>query len=970
MKKIEIKVPDGIRYLSDWNDFGKELPDCHLILNKAHTGVGATHYFLTNNEKTIVCSPRCSLIDCKRSKHPNVWFYRDMNDNVSSDGEKIKATPKIASYADIVKYNEEVVSYLQRCNMEGRTPKIMVTYDSLRHVMNALESVGISELDTWTLVIDEFQVIFGDSSFKSLTEMMFLENSKSFKKAVFLSATPYLQTYMEQLDEFKDLPYFELVWPEEMQERAIVTNIPIRKGKSRISICCDIIMKMKAGDTIKFGTEEIDTKEAVFYINNVSDIIRIVKKTKLTPADVNILCSKSNEDRLKKEGFPLGNYPEEGALHKMFTFATKSVFLGVDFYSRCAMSYVFSDPSQNTLALDISTDLPQILGRQRLECNPYRHKAILFFKENSLGLCDDDFSKYIEKKKKDTEMLIDSFKTMGKSTQELHIKKYRSSMLHERYKDDYLMVVDDRKTKQPILAFNTLYMLAEIRAWEISKKNFASEYSIMREQGKVGIIATSGTMSTNSEVLSFKERFEGTRISDKRIKEYCLFRKQHPELITEVDFVSPKYADYWDALSFDNLKALGFQESKIKEALMPPSPFDGALSEAVIDIRNRLKGKQYSSNEIKKELKQSYMKHGVKKTPLAIDIQKYLTVKLQQDSKTGKRYYVIQNNFQKRISMFPFVWRPNIPMELTIDRFLEIVQTGQYTIKKTDTEQRVLKDVVTEIRSLETHEAQGILKKDWLPVACVNGVFKYKQDHGLEIYSSFIAIDLDGYPSKEAMNVAKEELKQHPWIYAIFETPSGSGLKAIVLHDSTNPTCHWNLYKQIMDKCDLPHIDSGVIDLSRGHFFSYDPNLWVNPSPEAYHFVYDPSIGEPKKSDDIYVSISERTPSHNETKLDSWTKEFLHELWQSLLTDEAILERLDKHWTEKRPEYFKVGSRHKSMLVIAGTLCKAGIPKEKTIAYLTKVYPEKSEGEIKSIAEYSYEYNAFGCNRRTFKKKL
>ena len=56
------------------------------------------------------------------------------------------------------------------------------------------------------------------------------------------------------------------------------------------------------------------------------------------------------------------------------------------------------------------------------------------------------------------------------------------------------------------------------------------------------------------------------------------------------------------------------------------------------------------------------------------------------------------------------------------------------------------------------------------------------------------------------------------------------------------------------------------------------------------------------------------------------------------------------------------------MLVIAGTLCKAGIPKEKTIAYLTKVYPEKSEDEIKSIAEYSYKYNDFGCNRRTFKK--
>ena len=40
MEKHKLKVPDGVRYLGQWSDFGAQLPDnCHFILNKAlHEG--------------------------------------------------------------------------------------------------------------------------------------------------------------------------------------------------------------------------------------------------------------------------------------------------------------------------------------------------------------------------------------------------------------------------------------------------------------------------------------------------------------------------------------------------------------------------------------------------------------------------------------------------------------------------------------------------------------------------------------------------------------------------------------------------------------------------------------------------------------------------------------------------------------------------------------------------------------------
>ena len=961
MKKKTIKVPDGIRFLGQWKDFDGLLPDCHFILNKALTGVGATQHFLTNDTPVVLASPRCSLMESKRLKHPDIWFYRDMSDNACMDGN-IKKSGKKATYEDIQKFNEETARYVTDCYNNHRTPKVMVTYDSLGHVIGALKSIGLGSLDGWTLVIDEFQAIFTDSAFKSLTEMRLLEDAGCFRKAIFLSATPYLEDYMEQLDEFKDMPYIELLWPEDMREEAVVTNITLRKDESRCSVCGKIIRNMKSGRTVKFGTKEIDTTEAVFYMNNVSDICRIIRKCGLAQDEVNILCSKSNGDKLRKHGLQPGNYPKEGERHKPFTFCTRTAYLGVDFYSTCAYSYIFADPSQKTLALDISTDLPQILGRQRLETNPYRNEAILFIKENSLGLDDKDFSKYIEEKEKRTNDLINCYGRMTREEQNLNLPKYRGSMERDRYRDDYLMVVDDRKSGNPSVKFNTLYMLAEIRAWQIRKKNYSSKYSVAREQRQAGIMPVSGTKSTNPDVLSFKADFEGTGITDRKIKVYCDFRNMHPDLVGELDFVPHKYGGYWDSLGYDNLKSLGFQESRIKSALSEPTPFD---DRTVIEVRNALEERRYMPKELKSVLGKVYEGTGSKRKASANDAAEYVTVSKYQDSRTGKRYIDVKSLYQKDITFFPFAWLPNSPGKMTIDRFLEMVRTGSYKIRKSGKETS-LKDAISEIRGIDDGELQDSMKKDLLPVVCVNGCFKYRSDNWIEKYSSFTALDYDGFDDRESMTEAKEKLKSYPFVYSVFETPSGKGLKAIVLHDSVNPENHWNLYLQLMEICRLPQIDDGVMDLSRCQYLSYDPDIWVNPEPVAFHFEFDNTLAKPETQSEKYVAVQDDC----DARLDDYTSNFLERLGRMVLTDDAVVERLDKHWKKERPEYFEKGNRHNSMLVIAGTLCKAGIRKDKALEYLEDAYCEMPGKEIEGVVDYSYSHNTFGSDRRFYRSSI
>lgn len=58
----------------------------------------------------------------------------------------------------------------------------------------------------------------------------------------------------------------------------------------------------------------------------------------------------------------------------------KSFFRGCRFlFYKCQYLY-FIDGGKEWLSLDVAIDLSQILGRQRLDSNPFRHDATLYYK--------------------------------------------------------------------------------------------------------------------------------------------------------------------------------------------------------------------------------------------------------------------------------------------------------------------------------------------------------------------------------------------------------------------------------------------------------------------------------------------------------------------------------------------------------------------------------------------------------------
>ena len=271
---------------------------------------------------------------------------------------------------------------------------------------------------------------------------------------------------------------------------------------------------------------------------------------------------------------------------------------------------------------------------------------------------------------------------------------------------------------------------------------------------------------------------------------------------------------------------------------------------------------------------------------------------------------------------------------------------------------------VTVIRNMASHQEQNEAKKQ-LPVFTCNGTFHHRKNEALLQYSSFIAIDFDGFSTNEELLAYKEHLKTYPFVYAIFVSPSGMGLKAIVQHNNTNSAHHYNLFVQLHRVFGLgnTNFDTSVSDISRGTYFSYDPNLWQNPCCKAYEFVYDPAIGD--KQQKVVKGGKSGTTIASYRYETSEEERMMNGIFQDIMTDKQVINYMNNHFWKKQKEDYLEGNRQSSLLRKAAQLCKYGVLYENALKELKfrYCYAGLSEEEVESKVAYCYSSNVFGCNR-------
>ena len=664
MQRKTIVVPAGYRYISEIPSF--KLHDFPHILNKQIPGCGFTEYCITNNENVILCSPRKILLQNKYDQHKDEVFLvvNEFEQEPRTDKdlvklEKYKSSPyktkdkieKKKQELENAKKNffqeltKKLTGYINKCLYEERPIKILVTYDSYRLVKEILR-FNYNSVD-FRVIIDEFQSIFTDSKFKSDTELQFVSNLQGVQKVCYVSATPMIDKYLDMLDEFKNLPYYDLDWSSQDSSRVKRPMLYVKTLKAVYTEVKPIIEKYVKGDfEYRFVKDQngkvkrIESKEAVFYVNSVNNITSIIKRAKLTPDQVNILVANTKDNvnkihkRLGKE-FDIGRVPLRDEPRKMFTFCTRTVYLGADFYSDNAQSYIVSDANIDTLAVDISLDLPQILGRQRLKENPWKDEATLFFRSVTSGnkKPEEEFKDKMDEKMKRSEGLLEAFSEVSEKNQAYLADKYQDVAKLMNYKKDFVAV---NPTKNPdgsirlVPVFNNLVRVAELRAYEIQQVDYADRFTVFNELDKLN-----DTDVNNEEFTKFFEEFNKQKGRRHKLKFLCE-SSGLPGFGTILDNVPNKrFKEYINTLGVDGCRSLCYRIELIDKKLSVLSFDQDKLREAI--YAKFEVGKSYTRSGIKSTLTNLYESIGYKATAKAIDLSNYFETKDTLVSEGGKR---------------------------------------------------------------------------------------------------------------------------------------------------------------------------------------------------------------------------------------------------------------------------------------------------------------------------------------------
>jgi hypothetical protein len=251
--------------------------------------------------------------------------------------------------------------------------------------------------------------------------------------------------------------------------------------------------------------------------------------------------------------------------------------------------------------------------------------------------------------------------------------------------------------------------------------------------------------------------------------------------------------------------------------------------------------------------------------------------------------------------------------------------TSQYTIPVLDALYRI-RDGKSRKRIEDLRQMDKVSynqNKGLLPSITFSGTFSKRNDKDMLTHSGFLCIDFD---SVDNVEVKKEQLSKIPYIYAAWISPSGEGVKALVRVPPIIEN-HRKHYQALLEA--HPDMDKSCINESRFCYESYDPNIYINEKSEIYTKTYEKREERFVKK----VEISEYS---------------------------TIFENLLK-WQSKNSRYFESGNRNTFVFVLAGALCRYGVPMSEAqylISNQIHVNNDFSESEMIKAIQQGYKTNS------------
>jgi hypothetical protein len=568
-------------YLS--NHFNEIPSNC--VLNKVATGCGGTSLEIENmNRDSIITVPLEQMISNKVPQYPN-----------ERTPEQFKLFGVCAGITQ-----EDLIDYLKT----NKVHKIIVTYDSLPRVIEAITRLQDRQIENYFLLIDEVHYILNNYQLRKDAIKKLLEIYPTFKNWCFMTATPNEEEFT--LEELKDIPIeiapFELETIQVQNIQTVQVEATIKKLINRYL-------------TSKFQNAHI-------FVNSVEIIAKLIKACNLTSDNCRAVWSKGNKSyKTHIHGIERS---EVGGTAKKINFYTSTCFEGSDIKDEEGQYIIVSDGSKAHTLNDISTSFRQIMGRIRN--TKYRNSVTHIFRATRYSEIKSfaEYEAYTQRLLRDAEDLIKTYNNLSEH-------KFKEESLNEYYiskpGDQYL--IDKNLIKYDLMK----YKQANETSTSIAIIKQEQERNGFKAYNSIHVLDPSDYLKEDkNSKIKFRDAFEEYTELREQIKTvlYDSLAEQRILLLEEAySFLRKAY----EILGSEEVKKLNYNQTDIRRKLIANSDKSQYNKIAQILSKSGINTNDFISlADAKKKLKEAYKLIKIDKPAKASDLNCYF-----QAEKASKR---------------------------------------------------------------------------------------------------------------------------------------------------------------------------------------------------------------------------------------------------------------------------------------------------------------------------------------------
>lgn len=155
-----------------------------------------------------------------------------------------------------------------------------------------------------------------------------------------------------------------------------------------------------------------------------------------------------------------------------------------------------------------------------------------------------------------------------------------------------------------------------------------------------------------------------------------------------------------------------------------------------------------------------------------------------------------------------------------------------------------IKGKICKLRKELQQNGKTFYYKNWkskLPAFIIGAKYSKngrKSEH-LQVYNGWMVLDIDGVKNEEVYQELFNKTIKNPFVRAVFRSPSGNGMKIIVVTHNKDSEKHTELYKKLLKYYESilnVKFDETTCEVNRLCFYSYDPDIYFNENSEIFDF--------------------------------------------------------------------------------------------------------------------------------------